>query len=120
MNKNYRNSIEKWQGIKEKIELMHPNTTNSELREFWNTEVWKPCGFCHEFGVNESKENCDNCPLDKKHCNQYSIICAFYKNTMYKIHKAIREKKLTRAINLIDYFIRCMRRYKSKFKQETK
>jgi len=118
-NQNYIHSIKKWKNIKEAIKSMPPDITEDELRNFWNIRVWYRCGFCYEFGfggeVKTGNLNCNKCPLNKKHCNQHTINCTYYRNTMHKIHKAIREKKLTRAINLIDYFIRCMGRHKNKF-----
>jgi len=122
MNKNYHSSIEKWRYIKERIKLMESDITEDELRDFWNIKIWYKCGFCYEFG-GETKSgdlNCNKCPLNKKHCNQYFNICRKYENTMFQIKIAILVHNFEEAIRLVEYFIRCMQQHKNKFKQEKK
>jgi hypothetical protein len=64
MNKNYRNSLRKWDaGLWERLKE-HQQKFPKESKEWIFTNLlWKSCGFCREFGCSLPRVKGVKCPL---------------------------------------------------------
>ena len=116
MNENYKSSIDKWERIKNDIVNNVHHTNYDNVPTYWLNNVWYSCGFCLEFLAS-----CDDkCPLAKKHCHTmtFTVMLGII-NTMTQIRDLLFNGRDKEAIVMIEYFIRCMKKYRTKFVGES-